>query len=376
MPSLLIVDDEKDNLDALKRLLRKDFEIFTASSAQEALALIPSLHGKIDVIISDQRMPGMSGVEFLEKTIDLDALPTRLLLTGFTDLDAVINAINRGQIWRYIPKPWEPDDLKRTLLQAAERSQLQRSLTQYKASLETAVNELRAKDWARERLLLLLLHEFRTVPQILEGLSALNPQDEDAAIRLRMIDQLRSRFSILETDIKTLLEEEKNTSQLERTSCLITDELQQMGLHFSRLNDSEAEPKILAHQSTLQISLKHMIQVLASNTESLPPQIEMDWAAGGAQPMVYLSLIIDSPTKKALLPKAVQNTVSPEVAWRALLEPFVGVDDFLHHSTGLRIDTAKHVRQLAAFGARAEFVFKNRASRIELLIAFNASAIG
>ena len=182
LPRILIVDDETDNLDAIKRLLRKQFEIFTSESGEAALEVMHSI-GAVDVILSDQRMPGMSGSEFLEKAQEIDATPTRLLITGFADLEGVIDAINRGHIWRYIAKPWEPDDLRQTLLQAAERTRMRRSLDESRRDLERALREIRAKDWARERLFQILLHEFRTAPQILQSVKELGNDSASAPLR-------------------------------------------------------------------------------------------------------------------------------------------------------------------------------------------------
>ncbi|MFM8314103.1 MAG: response regulator, partial [Deltaproteobacteria bacterium] len=119
---ILLVDDEKDNLQALQRLLRGLFQVTLTTSPLEALKLISTQ--KFHVIVSDQRMPDMTGVELLEKAKKLCPQATRVLLTGYTDIESVIDAINRGHIYRYIAKPWDPEDLKLTLKQANEAYRL------------------------------------------------------------------------------------------------------------------------------------------------------------------------------------------------------------------------------------------------------------
>lgn len=107
---ILYVDDEDNNLTAFKANFRRLYDIFTANSAQEGKNILKEQ--KINIIITDQRMPGITGVEFLESIIPEYPEPMRILLTGYADIEAVINAINKGQVYRYITKPWNEDELK------------------------------------------------------------------------------------------------------------------------------------------------------------------------------------------------------------------------------------------------------------------------
>lgn len=120
--NLLVVDDEVNNLKLLKRTFRKDYNVFMANSGNEGLDILRQ--NKIDLIITDQKMPGMSGVEFLEKTIEEYPDVIRLIITGYTDADALIKAINTGKVYRYIKKPWEPEELKNIVKKALESYQL------------------------------------------------------------------------------------------------------------------------------------------------------------------------------------------------------------------------------------------------------------
>lgn len=109
-PRILYVDDEENNLVALKATFRRDYSITTATSGQEALDFLKN--ETVNVIISDQRMPGMSGVEFLQQAKKVAPSPIRILLTGYADINAVIDAINKGEVYRYVQKPWDEDDLR------------------------------------------------------------------------------------------------------------------------------------------------------------------------------------------------------------------------------------------------------------------------
>lgn len=104
-PPILIVDDEEEILHSLRRLLRLEFEVYTATSGREALQILE--HQPVHVVSSDQRMPEMAGAEFLRHTHSARPRAIRILFTGYADIQAVIDAINHGHIYRYLPKPWD-----------------------------------------------------------------------------------------------------------------------------------------------------------------------------------------------------------------------------------------------------------------------------
>ncbi len=108
--NVLYVDDELHNLSLFKAGFRMEFNVFTAISAEEGLNILSEK--EIHVIITDQRMPGMTGVEFLASIIPVFPDPVRILLTGYSDIDAVIEAVNKGQIFQYLNKPWDEDQLR------------------------------------------------------------------------------------------------------------------------------------------------------------------------------------------------------------------------------------------------------------------------
>ena len=120
---MLVVDDEPDNLDLLYRTFRRDFNVLRAESGQKALDVLAE-HGEVAVIISDQRMPEMKGTEFLSKTVPEFPDTVRIILTGFTDVEDLVEAINAGQVYRYITKPWDPEQLKHVVEQAAKTYEL------------------------------------------------------------------------------------------------------------------------------------------------------------------------------------------------------------------------------------------------------------
>jgi two-component system sensor histidine kinase/response regulator len=115
---IMIVDDEPANLRLLERLFRNDYGVLTAESGAEALRLLQE--HDVALIITDQRMPEMSGIELLKRTAVIRPHMVRIILTGYTDVESLVEAINSGQVYRYVTKPWVNDDLRLTVSRALE----------------------------------------------------------------------------------------------------------------------------------------------------------------------------------------------------------------------------------------------------------------
>src|SRR5262245_60018666 len=109
-PTLLVVDDEPEVLRSVHDLLRLDYQVLTCQRGADALKVLESGE-EIHVVMSDQRMPEMSGVELLHHAKQIRPDATRLLFTAYTDVRAVVDAINEGSVFRYIAKPWDPEEL-------------------------------------------------------------------------------------------------------------------------------------------------------------------------------------------------------------------------------------------------------------------------
>ncbi len=139
-PKMLVVDDEPDNLDLLYRTFRRDFNVLRADSGVNALSVL-STEGEVAVIISDQRMPEMKGTEFLSKTVPQFPDTVRIILTGFTDVEDLVEAINSGQVYKYITKPWDPHELRAVVQRAAETYELLKQRTEelHRAQAQTAL---------------------------------------------------------------------------------------------------------------------------------------------------------------------------------------------------------------------------------------------
>lgn len=187
---ILLVDDEKDNLEALSRLLRGAFKVTAVQSPVEALQLLA--HQDFHVIVSDQRMPALTGVELLEKAKKLSPHSTRILLTGYTDIESVIDAINRGHIYRYISKPWDPEEFKLILKQADEAYLIRKELEEKNIALQNSLSQLSLLDKAKAKFLSLISHELNTPLTVLQSFMSLISQSQT-----ELSDDLKKSVSAL-----------------------------------------------------------------------------------------------------------------------------------------------------------------------------------
>ncbi|MES2115683.1 MAG: EAL domain-containing protein [Pseudomonadota bacterium] len=151
--SLLLVDDEQNIVSSLKRLLRKDdYQIYTANSGQEGLDVLAQ-HA-VDVIVSDQRMPGMLGADFLRKAKLLYPDTIRIMLSGYTELQSVTDAVNEGAIYKFLTKPWEDELLRGHIAQAFQLKEIADDNERLHLEVRTANHELAAANRRMEELLL------------------------------------------------------------------------------------------------------------------------------------------------------------------------------------------------------------------------------
>lgn len=214
--SILCVDDEVDNVDSLERLFRKKFDVLKATSAAQALDLLAK--HPVTVIISDQRMPQMTGVEFLQESLKTHPNAIRILLTGYTDIDSVIAAINAGQIYRYVTKPWDPVDLANAVDKAVERYEIGEELVEKNRALQIALDELRTLDQAKNQFMVLVNHELKTpLTSILSFTDLLGESrlDQDQSKMLSRIKSAAVRLQEMIGDALEFVSAETSQTRLE-----------------------------------------------------------------------------------------------------------------------------------------------------------------
>jgi response regulator RpfG family c-di-GMP phosphodiesterase len=223
--TLLLVDDEENITASLVRLLRRDgYTILRANSGQGGLDLLAQ--HKVGVIISDQRMPGMNGTEFLSKAKELYPDTVRIILSGYTELNSVTDAINRGAVYKFLTKPWEDDLLSANVKEAFQRyemkienARLSQENQEANEKLLRANRELEERVENKTREVMRNLNALQVSQEVLEHLPvAVIGIGEDGMIAIanRMAHQLFG------TDGRALLGEAANTIIPPELSCSIS----------------------------------------------------------------------------------------------------------------------------------------------------------
>ena len=189
MIKVLYLDDEENNLIAFKALFRREFDVFTTTSPQEAVAYLNA--NEVPIILSDQKMPELSGVEFFELTLNDFPNAVRILVTGYADIEAVIDAINRGQVYRYVAKPWNENDLRVCLLNAAER---------YEMNIHSGNADSNSNKWklAKSRIQD-AIHKVKAVVSSWKGMNTPVPSES--------LNEVVSELNALEESVNEVFEE-------------------------------------------------------------------------------------------------------------------------------------------------------------------------
>jgi signal transduction histidine kinase len=170
--SILYLDDEEQNLVSFQALFRRQYNVFTTTSAHEAVDILNN--NQIHIIFSDQKMPDVSGVEFFETILPDFPQPVRILLTGYADIEAVIDAINKGQVYRYVAKPWDANELAICIENALDKYRREQEL-------QSKSNDLEQSNAALEQFVFSASQELRNpTDHILQATAVLEKFVSDA----------------------------------------------------------------------------------------------------------------------------------------------------------------------------------------------------
>jgi two-component system sensor histidine kinase/response regulator len=199
---ILYVDDEPNNLTAFKASFRRNYEIYTAASVQEAKKLLFDVD--VNVIIADQRMPGTTGVEFFNAIKDQHPDPVRILLTGYTDVESLVDAINKGQIYRFIKKPWDEFELQTAIKHGYDIFQAKRELREKMDVLEKTNDEL-------SRFIYSASHDLRSPLMSVLGIIDLSKMDQSVTDPNGYLNMIETSIIRLDGFIQKIIEYYKNS---------------------------------------------------------------------------------------------------------------------------------------------------------------------
>jgi signal transduction histidine kinase len=238
---ILYIDDEQANLDGLRLSLRKEYDILTADSAENGLAILGTQ--EVKVILCDQRMPGITGIEFFEHAMKQYPQMPRILVTGYSDPDAVIMAINEAKIFHYISKPWQLHDLRIVLDNALEQYELKKENEKLIQNLLTTNQELsvaKAKaeesDHLKTAFLANMSHEIRTPMNGILGFASLldDSEMEEEKKKMFLREIIRSSNELLFTfeNIYGIAMIETNQVQTRQVKFHVNQLLDELGKEF------------------------------------------------------------------------------------------------------------------------------------------------
>lgn len=194
---ILYLDDEQHNLDAFKATFRRMFEVYTAIDAEAAFKILESV--EIHIILADQKMPRVSGIEFFTKVVDLYPDPLRILITAYTQSQTLIDAVNQGQIFRYLTKPWDPEVL---------RNVIETSYETYKAQMEikTKNAELIKRNEELSRFVYSISHDLRAPLMSILGLIQVAEHEQELQNHEYYMDLMKQNVHKMDHYIKNLLD--------------------------------------------------------------------------------------------------------------------------------------------------------------------------
>lgn len=256
---VLYIDDEVNNLNSFKALFRKDHDIFLAESADEGAKVLAE--EKIHVIICDQRMPGMTGVEFFESILHKYPHPVRILLTGYTDIQAVIEAINRGQIYRFIDKPWDSQAIGVAIQNAYEIYHTKFLLREQNLELQKAYEEL-------DKFVYSASHDLRAPIASVLGIIKMAKAEDNSGNHeyLRMIESTVNKMEVFVQNI--IRYHRSNRTNLQLTYINFENLLREIWEDMNMLNeakqveftyDIKQEGNIKTDESRVRITLINLL---------------------------------------------------------------------------------------------------------------------
>jgi two-component system, sensor histidine kinase and response regulator len=326
--TILVVDDEKDIVDSIERQFRKKYKLLKTTSGMEALRIMQT--ETIHLILSDQRMPEMTGVQLFERAQKIQPDAIRILLTGYSDVESVIAAINNGQIYRYITKPWDPTDLDVIVRRALDAYDLKTELKEKNIKLEEALKELKTLDQAKSQFMILIGHELKTPLTTMSSFLDLLKEEKltgDVEKYVNRISQGSDRLKEIIFDVLDVMSAETGQMKLKRENQSLLAVVEQVLEEFESLIEKKelkvSKPeKSLKAQFDSNIILKVLRKIIHNGikfgSEGSTLKISISENSGNAEVAITNSGPGLSKTK-------IEH----------ILKPFNIDEDIMNHSQGL-----------------------------------------
>jgi two-component system sensor histidine kinase/response regulator len=256
--SVLYVDDEENNLSSFRAYFRKEYEVYATTNVADAFTILEN--NPIHIIISDQRMPLITGIEFLEKTIEKSPDSMRLLITAYSDIDIVVEAINRGQISKYIQKPWDWEKLSLAIENCVLTYKSKIELKQKNNQLQKANDEL-------NKFVYRVSHDLRAPLMSILGIIQLSETNEKSKTIENHFQIIKTCVLKLDTFIKNIIDYYKNSHPEEirgtidfKTLVLnIYDSLKHLDQRVIFKSEIEQTKEFIGDSFRIEVILKNLI---------------------------------------------------------------------------------------------------------------------
>lgn len=286
---VLYIDDEDINLKSFRATLRKDFKIFTAIDAEEGLRIVKD--EEIHVVIADQRMPGMTGTEFFEQMIKINPDPIRILLTGYSDIASVIDAINKGEVYRFIDKPWNIEQIKNSIKNAADIFFMRRELKEKSIKLKKLHSEM-------NQFVYSLSHELRGPLMSISGISKLAKLEISDPNALEYFEMIDTATGKLDDFIYKMLDFYRSTKIDHKVTEIQFQDIinQQMEAYREKFDLRHFKIEIQVNQQAPFFSDEAKIRVILNNLFSNAVQFQK--GQGGQK---WISLTVDVLEEDAVI---------------------------------------------------------------------------
>ena len=255
---VLYVDDEDNNLSSFKASLRRDFQVYTAIDAKGGLQLAEEMD--FEVVIADQRMPEMTGVEFFEKLVKIKPDPIRILLTGYSDIASVIDAINKGEVYRFIDKPWNIDQIKIAIINAADIYNTRLELKEKNEKLLKVNSEM-------NQFVYSLSHELRGPLMSISGVSKLAKTEISDPVALEYFEMIDLATVKLDDFIYKMLDFYRSTKMENKIVPILFEKIieEQFETYKEKWNRNEIDINVKVEQKEEFFSDDAKIRVILNN---------------------------------------------------------------------------------------------------------------
>lgn len=326
--SILCIDDEQNNLDMLSRLLNKDYKVLTALSGESALKIL-NKQKNISLIISDQKMPNITGVELLKQSIKTHPDSIRILLTGYSDVNAIIQAINQGHVYHYLTKPWDPPKLHNIVKNSLAQFDLKQELKHKNEQLTTALIEIKKLDQLKTDFMMLVNHELKTpITNILNFCKLLETSNssEDRTSYLAHIEEAGWQLNKLTEETLLFISAEAGLLKLNPTTFsvreVVSEVLEKLTEDIENKKQSiqvdVQDIKIKTDKTTLTNILQHLVH---NSIKFSPEDSTVDIKVTQKESITHFLIANTGPS-------------IPEDIIKKIMSPFTLFENSLNHSQG------------------------------------------